>query len=404
MPINILSPNTKVSGMQNDHTRVATPLAPFAVGLSISASLLVFLGIATEVISIAILSFFPQGREPAGLDHSYYKDKPWAAEYFKEVQLTYRNQYRPYVVWRRAPFKGKYINVDENGMRRTVNPDCSPAARQIWMFGGSSLWGMGSPDDQTIPSVLSREYARSSGPVCVTNFGEAAWVSTQNVIQLEIALKHASRPPDFVLFYDGPADIAEVDQYGNADVHISFERTRQLLEAGQNRRSQLAYLKETGTYRLIATVMEKVAAMKTRSAPTRHPARNLDSLAKITVENYRANMKVLESLSAEYGFQYISFWSPWILIGNKPLCSPERSILDSITKATPYLPELSRKTYDMMFSVPDPHIINLSDTFDLTTSDTYLDRGHVTPDGNRLVALRILDVLKKSDREPALIH
>ena len=115
-------------------------------------------------------------------------------------------------------------------------------------------------------------------------------------------------------------------------------------------------------------------------------------------------MKVVESLSAEYGFQYISFWSPSILIGNKPLCGPERSILDSVTQAGPELPELNRKTYDLMFSVPDPHIINISDTFDHTTSDTYLDRGHVTPDGNRLVALRILEVLKKSDREPALTH
>jgi lysophospholipase L1-like esterase len=272
------------------------------------------------------------------------------------------------------------------------------------MFGGSNLWGPGAPDDQTIPSVLSREYARLFGPVCVTNFGEGAWVSTQNVIQLELALKHASRPPDFVLFYDGPADIAEVDQSGNADVHANFERIRQRVEVGRTKRSQLAYLKETGTYRLIGIIMNQVASSTSSSAPAGKRSRNLDNLAKMTVENYRANMKVVESLSAEYGFQYISFWSPWILIGNKPLCSPERSILDSITKATPYLPELSRETYDMMFSVPDPHIINLSDTFDLTTSDTYLDRGHVTPDGNRVVALRMLEDLKKSGKAPALTH
>ena len=170
-----------------------------------------------------------------------------------------RTNYRPYVVWRRAPFKGKYINVDENGMRRTVNPDCSPEARQIWMFGGSSLWGAGAAgrsNHPVGPFPGIRTVVRAS---LRHEFWRSAWVSTQNVIQLEIALKHASRPPDFVLFYDGPADIAEVDQSGNADVHANFERIRQLVEVGQNKRSQLAYLKETGTYRLIATIMNQVA-------------------------------------------------------------------------------------------------------------------------------------------------
>ena len=66
MPINILSSNTEVSGIQNGHTRMATPLAQFAVGLSISVSLLVLLGIATELISIAILSFVSAGQRACG--------------------------------------------------------------------------------------------------------------------------------------------------------------------------------------------------------------------------------------------------------------------------------------------------------------------------------------------------
>jgi len=307
-------------------------------------------------------------------------------------------------VWRRAPFTGKYINVDENGLRRTVNPECSPGSRQIWAFGASTLWGMGAPDDKTIPSILSQEYARTVGPVCVTNFAESAWVSTQNVIQLEIALKHAGRPPDLVVFYDGLADVLPVYQSGRPDVHFGFEKVRSLVEAGQAKRSSFAYIKETGTWRLITSIMAEVASTKSTHALTSRQSRNVDNLAKKTLENYRANMKIVAALSTEYGFRYISFWEPMALSGNKKLTPSERDMLASIERETPGLPELTRRTFDLMFSVHDPHIINISDTFDHSNDDIYMEVGHITPEGNRQVALRILEFLRKSDKELGSRH
>ncbi len=394
---------SSLNDVQSQPAPVPSRYAQLVVRLSISVSVLVVLVITTELISGALLSI-PQAKESGGIHHSYYKDKPWAAQYWREFQLSKRQQYKPYVVWRRAPFKGKYINVDENGLRRTVNPDCSLGARQIWTLGASTLWGMGAPDDQTIPSILSREYARAVGPVCVTNFAESAWVSSQNVIELEIALKHAARPPDLVIFYDGLADVLPVYQSGSPDVHFGFEKVRSLVEAGQAKRSSFAYVKETGTWRLITSIMTEVASTKNTHAPTRRQSPNVDNLAKKTVENYRANMKVVAALSAEYGFPYISFWEPMALSGNKPLTPAERDLLASIERETPGLPELTRRTYDLMFSANDLHITDISDTFDHSNSDIYMEVGHITPEGNRQVALRILDFLRKSDKAPVSKH
>ncbi|MGA2228899.1 MAG: hypothetical protein ABSH41_31060 [Syntrophobacteraceae bacterium] len=365
----------------------------FAVDLSIAVALLVILGITTELASVAVLSFGP-GVKPANVHHSYYQNKPWAADYWKEISLASPEHYKPYVMWRRAPFVGKYVNVDSEGLRRTVNPDCSPEARQIWIFGSSNLWGTGATDDLTIPSILSLEFSRSIGPVCVINFSDAGWVSTQNVIQLELSLKRASRPPDFVLFDDGFADIFPIYESGKVDVHMSYENIRHLFEAGLSKGSSFAYLKETATYRLITAVMNKIAKLKASSAPTGQPARNLDAFAKLTVENYLQNMKLVEALSEEYRFQYIAFWGPVLYVGNKTLTSPERSILESGAQGAPELPDLCRRTYALMFSVPHPHLIDLSDTFDHTPDDLYLDVTHVTPEGNRLIASRILGTLK----------
>ena len=123
MSIDTVSSNTTEDEIQNGHMQIASPLTRLAVGLSISLSLLVLLGIATEVISIAALPLF-QGNQAAGLHHSYYQGRLWSAEYWREFESSKQQQYRPYVIWRRAPFRGKYINVDEDGLRRTVNPDC----------------------------------------------------------------------------------------------------------------------------------------------------------------------------------------------------------------------------------------------------------------------------------------
>jgi hypothetical protein len=374
----------------------------FAVRIQFSILLLLILLIATELISGALLSI-THDREDGGRTHSYYRNKPWAAEYFREFDRSQRHQYRPYVLWRHAPFEGKYINVDEEGVRRTVNPTCSPQAFQIWAFGASTLWGVGARDDQTIPSILSQEYARTVGPLCVTNFGEPAWVSNQNLIQLQIALKHAPHPPDLVLFYDGLADVIAVYQNRNADAHFSLNKIRDKVEGAQYSgfRSNFAYLRGAATWHLITDIMSEVARADSLKGK---PSRNLDNLAAMTVENYRANMKAVEGLSAQYGFRYISFWEPMVLSGNKPLTKAERHMLDDIEHETPGLADLCRRTYALMFSVQNPHVMNIADTFDRTENDTYMAVGHINPDGNHQVALRILDVLRKSGTEPVLPH
>src|SRR5262245_42386981 len=37
---------------------------------------------------------------------SYYHDKAWAPQYWREFKSSRTTQYLPYVVWRRAPFTG----------------------------------------------------------------------------------------------------------------------------------------------------------------------------------------------------------------------------------------------------------------------------------------------------------
>src|SRR5206468_7676451 len=55
---------------------------------------------------------------------SYYLGKTWVPQYWREFKLSQKTQYLSYVVWRRAPFTGATINIDDAGIRRTPGAVC----------------------------------------------------------------------------------------------------------------------------------------------------------------------------------------------------------------------------------------------------------------------------------------
>jgi hypothetical protein len=80
---------------------------------------------------------------------SYYASQDWAKQFWHEFRLTRRQRYYPYVGWRRAPFKGKTIEIAENGVRVTPGADCTGDPYKVFAFGGSTIWGTGSPQRHT---------------------------------------------------------------------------------------------------------------------------------------------------------------------------------------------------------------------------------------------------------------
>src|SRR5262245_3671445 len=174
---------------------------------------------------------------------TYYLDKTWAPQYWREFKLSRKTQYQSYVVWRRAPFTGATINIDHAGLRRTPGAVCGAGSYKVFTFGGSQMWGTGSPDWGTIPAYLQAGLAKRQGrPVCVVNFGESAYVSTQSVITLLTRLE-AGDVPDLTLFYDGPNDAYAAYQSGRTTDHGNIQEIVRMFEhRGKAESSQLAQL------------------------------------------------------------------------------------------------------------------------------------------------------------------
>ena len=334
---------------------------------------------------------------------SYYKSQKWAAQYWREHALTARVRYNPYEVWRRkAPFSGTNINIDENGLRITPGADCRAGSYKVFVFGGSTIWGTGSPDWGTIPAYLqSGLEALRGGAVCVMNFGETGFVSTQEVIKLLMELERGNIP-NVVIFYDGANDVSSAYQSGRAGVHLNLSDIAARFDRHEEHRfSFVEWLTEHSL--LFALVNRLVADL----LPDAHTKRKLityetmgigaTKLSRSLAQVYLTNYKMVKGLAQEYGFKYFFFWQPVISRGNKALTSEEADIksrLDSslVKLINTIYPAIEQAASGSEYS----NLFYIARVFDTDTSQIWIDAFHVTPVGNREVAHKILAVITAS--------
>ena len=62
------------------------------------------------------------------------------------------------------------------------------------------------------------------------NYAEKGWSNTQEMIGLIEQLKHATRKPDIVLFYDGGTEAFAAYQSDQADVHSNYNSFKNFLD------------------------------------------------------------------------------------------------------------------------------------------------------------------------------
>jgi hypothetical protein len=114
--------------------------------------------------------------------------------------------FAPYTHFRELPSKGRFVNIAEEGYRVIQDQGPWPIKKQnfnVFVFGGSTTFGAGVSDAETIPSALQKELrTMSTERVCVYNFGRGFHYSSQERILFSNLLA-AGHVPDVVVFIDG---------------------------------------------------------------------------------------------------------------------------------------------------------------------------------------------------------
>ncbi|MBP1299796.1 SGNH/GDSL hydrolase family protein [Bradyrhizobium elkanii] len=158
----------------------------------------------------------------AAANSGVYANADLAERYLKELIDAVERPWAPYTQSRQAGYTGKFVNVSD-GNRRTWNSkaisDDKSAKLRVFFFGGSTLWGAGSRDDFTIPSLVAKKLAGNGFSAEVTNYAVRADVTTQSLIRFVLELRRRNAP-DLVVFYGGAVDALSACYEGKPGVPL----------------------------------------------------------------------------------------------------------------------------------------------------------------------------------------
>lgn len=321
-----------------------------------------------------------------------------------EVRKSDRAVYEPYTMWKRRPYRGNYTTIDVLGQRKTHFNSSNSNALQVWVFGGSTVWGVGAPDEETIPSHLAKLLNEEFGiDANVRNLGERGFVSTQEVIYLMRELQ-AGKRPDVVVFYDGVNDAAAVSLWPEfPGSHISYDTVRNRFEAINADAGLSSFVRSTGLYRASRIVLDRLDGdpferdgIIVYSEPDDGSEPDYDWLAERGIDVWLANARVVESLARDYEFTTLTFFQPGLSSDGKPLDPSERDLLASEMRFAS-LDMIIRVRAQMALSLnrrlADPStsetVVNLNDLFIDISEPLYIDYVHVTGRGNEIAARKI---------------
>lgn len=311
-----------------------------------------------------------------------YEDAEFAAQIYRDQNRS-RRQYMPYVGWRSIPLTSPTINIDENGFRtHSAGLDNSTNAKTIGFFGGSSMWGTGSDDDNTIPALFDR----ITKDYNVRSFADLGWVSRQNVAQL-INLVNQHQGPDLVVFYDGYNDVRILC---NPAFTESLNGT-----AREGRLRSILELRKAGghVYRNLLVPFIELLLPGHSGDPTEQYACDRDpglaeQVADVFVQNWAIATQIVES----YGGKFIGILQPSVFTGN-----PRLDHMPDDVNANWRDRDALQREFDAVYPIIrvklDEAGIRWKDLSNVFDGDKYfyVDTGHVGPSGNQLVAKSILD-------------
>jgi hypothetical protein len=215
--------------------------------------------------------------------------------------------YEPFTQFSERPYQGKYVNVDSNGFRVSKDQAAWPPPAgdiNIFLFGGSTTFGYGVEDSQTIASHLQESMRNSlHRGVNVYNFGRGFYYSTQERILFE-ALLASGHVPELAVFIDGLNDFYHHD--GNPLFTESLGR----FVSGEIRK--ITFFSKLPVTRLFHALLGD-NGKGSSATPGGHPGNVRHDDPEVlggVIARYFENKKIIEAVAASYGVKPVFVWQP----------------------------------------------------------------------------------------------
>lgn len=326
--------------------------------------------------------------------HPLYVDKPWAVDYFRELDEALVNEWGPYNMDRIKFYEGKYINVDCTGPRTTfAGEDNGQTPLVVWVYGGSAVWGVGARDDHTIPSELARQLAvKLAQPVKVINFGQPEYVSTQQLFALHQAVQYGQKP-DMLIIYDGAHDVVASAISGPGKTMKEWQRHQEFnFRSDENQWLRIkSVLKETGLYFVLSPVRNWAFSLTPYQPKTArdYESDGLQGWSRATALVYKNNFLEATRVGQAHDFPVYGFFQPTLFtkktIGEKEKASMVGEVWGDGGFLETWLDEMRASM------AGTPHYYDLSDA--MGGGSYFFDPVNMTEEGNATVAARMADMI-----------
>lgn len=371
--------------MSIDEKGGPSPVAAGSGWHTLKVNVAVFLGLAlvlyfaiptVDLIGKAIRPIWPTIDKRGALAN--YTGQPWAAVHFAEMQAQ-KTDFIAYLGWRRRPFQGQTITVDEGmQIRRTPIARNDPAAPSVYFFGGSTMWGAGADDARTIPAF----YQQAAGGT-VLNFGESGWTAHQSLNQL-IKLYAEGHRPRVVVFYDGVNDVSQKCRHENDS--WAYERQGQIRQALAYRPAEWGYYLQP----ILGVVRQAAGAISGSQGQRFFNCDRDPRKAELIAEQLMTDWKMAAMLVNSYGGKFYGFLQPVAYFSKTPV-EPLRLGRQLGEQFRTMYPIIRRKMTEHGIGIDMTNVLDRDEPI-------YIDFCHISPNGNALVAARMAQDLAVAAR------
>jgi hypothetical protein len=305
--------------------------------------------------------------------------------------------YRPYFLWAPETQESSTLNIDDEwgGIRRTVpqNPETAEAI-EIFLFGGSTMFCIESPDTNTIASEVAAEleHRYPNQIFNVVNLAGPGFINDQEIVRLTQAITDGAQP-DLVAFYDGTNE--KFNKVARGHLHFQFERFKSLES------NQLSTFDSVVDFILRYDYIHFAADSlfdlqhQTVFEDLSQDQEELKSRANRMADRYRRNVDFVAKLGWACEFETVHFWQPDLFNTGKKLTLEENRILDDVfNRQVVKAHQIGDKAIAReMAGVTNFH--DISAALDGVEQSVFFDFCHVSATANRAIAMAIVDSLQQ---------
>ena len=347
----------------------------------------------SAVVFFTLYKLIVSGLESKNLNSERLKTEThfkynWSEQYFED-ENNLKGEYRPIIGFKEKKFSSENINVDEDGCM--VSRNNSLKNPDVIFLGGSTMFGYGSNDLNTIPSLFSEIL---NDTLTVRNLGNGSHNSTQSLLKFYDLILDGTKPK-YVISYEGVNEMLDllVEKEINTNLFHSFaDYFRQIIDKNFTPKKVLSFKSIFTDYtnsirKFIFLVLRKIGVIKYRTLDDLHSAEDLkiEKSVKILLENW----KLISLISKEKGIKCFLYLQPH-LFSNKHK--------NDYLKKFDFLEKYYTKLYPMIIkkinSDPDYDLVR-ENFYDLSRSlddknAYFYDYCHLNPLGNKIISEKII--------------